>query len=204
MQSLLDIDCLDGFAGAGVVGRPTCEARTDTTTDREPGGHMHRARTLYIWAGDQARIAPDFLAVVDFDEHSKTYGKVLKTVPIPPPGNVGNEPHHCHLSHDKNILACGGLLSLLRAQNGIFFFDVSDDRNPKFLFSTDATLSSITDDFYPLREGGFLVTQMGSAGGGGARARRRIRPTPAIGQGVAGITAGRRLQSRTAFRCAPK
>jgi len=133
--------------------------------DPEPGGHVHRARTLYIWAGDQARIAPDFLAVVDFDEHSKTYGKVLKTVPIPPPGNVGNEPHHCHLSHDKNILACGGLLSLLRAQNGIFFFDVSTDRDPKFLFSTDAPLSSITDDFYPLQTGGFLVTQMGSAGG---------------------------------------
>lgn len=132
--------------------------------DREHGEHG-RARTLYIWAGDQARTAPDFLAVVDFDEHSKTYGKVLKTVPVPPPGNVGNEPHHCHLSHDKKILACGGLLSLLRAQNGIFFFDVSDDRDPKFLFSADPPLSSITDDFYPLPGGGFLVTQMGSAGG---------------------------------------
>jgi selenium-binding protein 1 len=86
-------------------------------------------------------------------------------VPIPPPGNVGNEPHHCHVSHDKNVLACGGFLSLLRAQNGIFFFDVSHDRDPKFLFSTDAPLSSITDDFYPLQHGGFLVTQMGSAGG---------------------------------------
>ena len=27
----------------------------------------HRAKTLYIWAGDQARVAPDFLAVIDFD-----------------------------------------------------------------------------------------------------------------------------------------
>src|SRR6266496_4921171 len=71
-----------------------------------------KARTLYIWTGDQARIAPDFLAVIDFDEDSNSYGKVIKTVPIPPPGNTGNEPHHCHLSADENILACGGLLSV--------------------------------------------------------------------------------------------
>jgi len=124
------------------------------------------AKTLYIWAGDQARLAPDFLAVVNFDEDSDAYGKVIKTVPLPPPGNVGNEPHHCHLSADKNILACGGLLSLLRNQNGIFFFDVSDARNPRFLFSTSGSESSITDDFLPLESGGFLVTQMGSCTGG--------------------------------------
>jgi selenium-binding protein 1 len=130
------------------------------------GDHDKPATTLYVWASDQARIAPDFLAVVNFDEDSEDYGKVIKTVPIPPPGNVGNEAHHCHLSADKNILACGGLLSLLRGQNGIFFFDVSKPRDPKFLFSTRAPQSAITDDFHPLEEGGFLVTQMGSASGG--------------------------------------
>src|SRR5215472_16637849 len=123
-------------------------------------------KTLYVWAGDQARLAPDFLAVVDFDEDSDNYGKVIKTVPVPPPGNVGNEPHHCHLSADKNILACGGLLSLLRNQNGIFFFDVSDARNPKFLSSTNGSKSSITDDFLPLEAGEFLISQMGSCTGG--------------------------------------
>jgi selenium-binding protein 1 len=132
----------------------------------KPGRGEKPAKTLYIWAGDQARQAPDFLAVIDFDQDSATYGNVLKTVPIPFPGAVGNEPHHCHLSEDENILACGGLLSLLRGQNGIFFFDVSDDRNPRFMFSTSAPLSSITDDFVPLESGGFLVTQMGSATGG--------------------------------------
>jgi selenium-binding protein 1 len=124
------------------------------------------ARTLYVWAGDQARVAPDFLAVIDFDEDSPRYGKVIRTVPVPGPGGSGNEPHHCHLSADKNILACGGLLALLRGQNSIFFFDVSDARRPRFLFSTSGTLSNITDDFLPLAEGGFLVTQMGSHTGG--------------------------------------
>src|SRR6185436_12089982 len=136
--------------------------------DRSDGDRPRRdeARTLYIWAGDQARLAPDFLAVIDFDEDSPDYGKVLRTVPIPPPGNVGNEPHHCHLVNDGRILACGGLLSLLRGQNSIFFFDVSNARHPKFLRSASAPLSSITDDFLPLDGGGFLVTQMGSATGG--------------------------------------
>ena len=131
-----------------------------------PKDDDHREKTLYIWAGDQERVRPDFLAVIDFNERSHNYGRVLRTVPIPPPGNVGNEPHHCHLSADENTLACGGLLSLLKGQNSIFFFDVSNARHPKFLFSTRASKSSITDDFLPLPEGGFLVTQMGSATGG--------------------------------------
>ncbi len=137
-----------------------------TAEDEHGHGKDKPARFLYIWAGDQARVAPDFLAVVNFDEDSDEYGSVIKTVPIPPPGNVGNEPHHCHLSADKKILACGGLLSLLRGQNGIFFFDVSKADDPRFLFSARAPLSSITDDFLPLDKGGFLVTQMGSASGG--------------------------------------
>jgi len=138
----------------------TLAARNETRDEDKP------ARTLYVWAGDQARVAPDFLAVIDFDEDSPHYGKIIRTVPVPGPGGAGNEPHHCNLSADKNILACGGLLALLKGQNSIFFFDVSNARHPRFLFSTTGTLSNITDDFLPLKEGGFLVTQMGSHEGG--------------------------------------
>ena len=128
-------------------------------------GRNKAEKVLYVWASDQAHKTPDFLAVVDFDEESATYGKVINTVPLPPPGNIGNEPHHCHLSADKQVLGCGGLLSLLKGQNGIFFFDVSSARHPRFLLSAMAIESSITDDFFPLPEGGFLITQMGSATG---------------------------------------
>ncbi|HTS62576.1 MAG TPA: selenium-binding protein SBP56-related protein [Candidatus Acidoferrales bacterium] len=130
--------------------------------DEHDGG---REKVLYVWAQDQAHVAPDFLAVVNFDEESSRYGTVIKTLPLPPPGNIGNEPHHCHLNSTKTILGCGGLLSLLRGQNGIFFFDVTDATNPRFLFSTKALESSITDDFLPLENGGFLITQMGAADG---------------------------------------
>ena len=122
-------------------------------------------KVLYIWAQDQAHVAPDFLAVIDFDEHSSKYGEVINVVPLPPPGNIGNEPHHCHLNSTKTILGCGGLLSLLKNQNGIFFFDVTDAKKPRFLFSTKAVESSMTDDFLPIENGGFLITQMGAHDG---------------------------------------
>lgn len=82
---------------------------SDVELDRG-GLHGHREpTTLYVWASDQDGADPDFLAVIDFDRRSRGYGQVLRTVPIPPPGNTGNEPHHCHTSADEKILACGGL-----------------------------------------------------------------------------------------------
>jgi len=122
-------------------------------------------RYLFVWAGDQARTAPDFLAVMDFDENSSNYGKVIATVPLPGPGASGNEPHHVGLSSDGRVLACGGLLSVLKGQSEIFFFDVSDPASPAFISSADPPLSAITDEFYPLPDGGFLVTMMGGANG---------------------------------------
>src|SRR5262249_28021391 len=82
-------------------------------------------KTLFIWAGDQSRPNPAFLAVVDFDEHSPKYGSVIATVPLTGAGATGNEPHHVGLSHDGKILGAGGLLSVLKGQPEIFFFDVS-------------------------------------------------------------------------------
>jgi selenium-binding protein 1 len=142
------------------LGSITATVQPSHAHDGGPGERGHAAKYLYIWAGDQARIAPDFVTVIDFDEHSKDYGKILKVAPVP---TAGNEAHHMHLSADGNTLACGGLLSLLKnGQDGIFFFDVSTPDDPQFLKSTSAPLSAITDDFYPLADGGFLVTQMGS------------------------------------------
>lgn len=125
----------------------------------------HDEKTLFIWAGDQARTSPDFLAVINFDEQSPQYGKVIQTVPLTGAGATGNEPHHVGLSIDGKILGAGGLLSVLKGQPEIFFFDVADPRAVRFISSVDAPLSSITDDFEPLADGGFLVTMMGSATG---------------------------------------
>jgi selenium-binding protein 1 len=76
-----------------------------------------------------------------------------------------NEPHHVGLSADGRTLALGGLLSLLQGQPEIFFYDLSSPASPRFISSSDPPQSSITDEFYALKEGGFLVTMMGGPAG---------------------------------------
>jgi selenium-binding protein 1 len=140
---------------------PAGSVRADDADHGDGDGDKY----LYIWSGHVDHSIPDFLAVIDFDEESPGYGRVINTVPLPGPGATFNEPHHIHLSADGKVLGCGGLLSVLSGQPGIFFFDVSNPRRPRLLFSTADPNSSITDDFLPLSGGGFLVTQMGSANG---------------------------------------
>ncbi len=145
--------------GGGLAGVALPFFGAAPTADAPPERH------LFVWAGDQSRTAPDFLAVVDFDERSPGYGRPIARVPLPGPGASGNEPHHVGLSRDGKALAVGGLLSVLRGQPEIFFFDVSDPAAPRFLGAADPPQSAITDEFYPLPEGGFLVTMMGGAEG---------------------------------------
>src|SRR5213079_2944753 len=101
--------------------------------------------TLLVWAGDQAHIAPDFVAVIDFDPNSPNYGRVLRTVPLSGASAVGNEPHHVGLSRDGRTLALGGLLSILRGQDQVFFFDVTDPRHPTFIRSDKCRMAWIGD-----------------------------------------------------------
>jgi len=125
----------------------------------------HSGKYLLICAGDQARTAPDFLAVINFDQDSDDYGKAIAAVPFAAPNAAGNEPHHIGISSDGEVVACGGLLSVLKGQKEVFFFDVSDPKAPKFISAAAPPLSAITDEFHPLPEGGFLVTMMGGAQG---------------------------------------
>ena len=129
------------------------------------GRHRSGERYLYVCAGDQARLSPDFVAVVDFDRSSKHYGKVITTVSFPASSASGNEPHHVGLSQDGRTLACGGLLSLLKGQQEIFFFDVTRPWSPRFVRAADPPQSAITDEFHALPNGGFLVTMMGGPAG---------------------------------------
>jgi selenium-binding protein 1 len=131
--------------------------------------------TLFVWAGDAAHNAPDFFAVVDFDQASPTYGKVLSISPLPESlpsaiplsnGAIGNEPHHVGVSADGKTLAGGGLLSILRGQNQNFFWDITNPRAPKFLkANTLPATASIADEYVPKSGGGFFTTFMGGPAG---------------------------------------
>ena len=151
------------LGGYGTTLMPALTTRSAHTSP--PRASNTREKFLFVWAGDQARAAADFLAVVNFDESSPAYGNIITTVPVPGPGASGNEPHHVGLSADGRILGCGGLLSVLKGQKEIFFFDVSNPTAPRFISSADPPLSAITDEFYALPDGGFLVTMMGGANG---------------------------------------
>ena len=102
-----------GFAEAPVTDTDFFQEKEGDRTNSHraswfpPGGHeLKKGTTLYVWAGDQDRIAPDFIAVIDFDESSKTYGQVIRTKPVPPSvPSSGNEAHHMHLSADGRVLA---------------------------------------------------------------------------------------------------
>jgi len=130
-----------------------------------PAFAVNTETTLLVWASDAAHKAPDFLTVIDFDSGSPTYGKVLRTVPLTGPNAFGNEPHHVGISNDGRTVALGGLLSLLKGQDQVFFYDVTDPRNPAFLRSSNPPQASITDEFAAFSSGGFLVTFMGGANG---------------------------------------
>ncbi len=159
-------------AGCGVDSAPTDQSTNPASAALNKGNDDvdddsdGEDKVLYVWAGDVAHVAPDFLAVINFNRHSSHYGEVIRTVPLPGPGNVGNEAHHCHLNADRTILGCGGLLSVLQGQPGIFFFDVHNKKKPVFIKKVATPNSSIVDDFQPLPNGGFFVTNMGSASGG--------------------------------------
>jgi hypothetical protein len=72
---------------------------------------------LAVWAGDADRQNADFLAVLDADPTSPSYGKVLKTYPV---RSRGNEPHAVNdvPRADRRLFASGILT------NRTFVFDL--------------------------------------------------------------------------------
>jgi hypothetical protein len=164
--NLISWRLLPDFTGLLLLtGLALLNTASDSKANAPESQAVSREKYLYVWTGDQARRSADFLAVVNFDEESPNYGKVITTIPIPAPGSTWNEPHHVGLSRDGKVLAAGGLLSVLKGQKEIFFFDLSNQAAPRYISAADPPQSAITDEFYPLANGGFLVTMMGGAQG---------------------------------------
>ena len=94
-------------AGCG-MGRPP-EERFEA--DGEP--------YLLVWAGDDDRQQSDFLAVIDASWESRTYGKVLRTIPV---RSAGNEPQDLNgeMRADRRVFATGIL------SGRTFVFDLRD------------------------------------------------------------------------------
>lgn len=122
-----------------------------------------RDKDKYIlaWAGDADDQQSDFLAVVDANPKSRTYGKVLKTYTLPEGVDKVNEPHHMNHQVSPNCkLYAGGLLS-----GRVFVFDVRDPLNmpaPRVLSAGVDFPFTVPDDFQFLPNGNVLGTFVGS------------------------------------------
>ncbi|WP_235022875.1 selenium-binding family protein [Amycolatopsis alkalitolerans] len=101
---------------------------------------------------------PDFLAVVDAEPSSPTYGKIVNTATIAP--LVENEPHHMqYIWHAGNTIYAGGLYSA-----ATYMFDVS--KLPALTMSgvsipADTPCGSVPDAFAVLPDGTAYGTYMG-------------------------------------------
>ena len=102
--------------------------------------------------------APDFLAVINADKDSPSYGKVVNTATVGPV--VENEPHHMqYIWHKGDKIYAGGLFSSVT-----YVFDVS--KLPEISLSgvslpTDTPCGSIPDAFWTLPDGTAYGTYMG-------------------------------------------
>jgi 56kDa selenium binding protein (SBP56) len=141
---------------------------------------------LLVWAGDKVLDDgvrnSDFLAVIDADKKSHTYGKVLTTVPIESspgkhlldelglvPGvtsDVLNEAHHVNeepliTPGGNKFLFLGGLIS-----TNIFRCEVTDPLNmdpcPLVVDSRKVKNFSAVDDMHALPNGHMIATYMGA------------------------------------------
>lgn len=106
---------------------------------------------LYVWAGHKgggvavpvaARneydlpVGRDFLAVVDADDSSPAYGRVVRTVSVPTPPVLGNEAHHVqpYVPPGCSTLLANGLFS-----DTWFTFDLSVPLRPRLAATVGGT-----------------------------------------------------------------
>jgi hypothetical protein len=112
-----------------------------------PGGHY-----LFVFSGDQAAKANDFLAVIDADPASKDYGKLLASVAT---DQISVRPHHT----EYEMPASGMLFANDHNANRSFIFDLNDPLHPKVTTTfRDMTGFAMPHSFLRLPNGHVLAS----------------------------------------------
>jgi len=113
---------------------------------------------MYLWALPATPgQGEDFLAVIDVNLASATYGKILKKVPV---GSKGNEAHHIGYTDDRTKLWAASLNS-----DRFFIFDVATDpMNPKLIKVIDNVpkLTGLSGPHTPYAIPGRILVSMAS------------------------------------------
>ena len=110
---------------------------------------------LYVWAGDADTLDSDFLAMIDVRPGSKTFARVLTTVPV---GARATMPHHTeHQLENDRLLFANGF-----AAGRTFRFDLTRPARPALLGSfTELGGFSFPHSFVQLTSGHMLATFQG-------------------------------------------
>jgi selenium-binding protein 1 len=116
---------------------------------------------LYVWTRDGDGEADDFVAVVDADPDSPTWGEIVHRASA---GSAANEAHHFGYTVETDRIFAGGLFS-----NEVFVYDTeTDPRRPELIetLDLDATGYSGPHTLYAVPDG-MLVAMLGAVDGGG-------------------------------------
>lgn len=107
---------------------------------------------LYVWAGDSARTASDFLAVVDASPTSASYGSVVGAVPV---GASGTRPHHT----EADVAMNGHLLANGFHSGRTWLYDLTSPSTPRILAEFgDRAGFSHPHSFVRMPDGSVLAT----------------------------------------------
>ena len=125
---------------------------------------------LFAWTGDAAHKGNDFLAVIDADPASKSYGQLMTT--------LATDQQTVRVHHTEYVMPAGGMLFANDHDAGrTFIFDLRDPLHPKTVTSfTDMAGYMHPHSYLRLPNGHVLATfqhvhhgesegQMGGSGG---------------------------------------
>jgi hypothetical protein len=107
---------------------------------------------LFVWAGDDARQTSDFLAVIDANPFSRSYGRIVNTLPV---GMTGTMPHHTEYEFPRgNLLFANGWVA-----GHTFILDLSQPLKPRIAGQfQDSAGYSFPHSFVRLTNGDVLAT----------------------------------------------
>lgn len=91
-------------------------------------GAAQGGRYLFVWAGDDAKKGEDFLAVIDADPASATYGRAVASVAVP---GASGGPHHTELEMPDG----GFLLANAFGSGRTHLFDLRQPLAPRLVTS---------------------------------------------------------------------
>ena len=138
----------------------TAAAAAETCISPYIKGLQQPEKVMYLWtlpAGE----GRDYLAVIDVNKASPTYGQVLKRVEV---DSTGNEAHHMGFTDDRTKIWAASLNT-----SRLFIFDVAaDPMNPKLIRTVDDVprLTGLTGPHTPYAIPGRILVSMASGADG--------------------------------------